>query len=425
LLIGAGAQGGPCASILARDKEVQQIILGDIDLDLANKVKNKIRSDKICTKKIDASNFKEVEEAAQGVNVIITLTLTSFNYNIMQAALSVGAHYVDTSFGEASMLDIRAKDNLLSQMIENRQLEFDAEFKNAGLTALVGCGASPGVVNILARYACDKLDRVDQIRIRFGRRTLAESTEVVDAWAPTWSPFRALWGYAVEPTVFENGRYRKYPIFSGHEVYPFLEPVGPIPLVLHQHQEPISLPYFIGKGIKNCDFKYTIDKAAGTIIKTGFANSETVEVKGLKVAPLDVLLALVRRPVETFLIENETTVQQPLSVIGQAALEITGSKAGSCMEYKIFYAPNMYEAPEEKYELYRKFGASNIYVSLPAIVGAKMCASGLAERGLIAPECLDSSIFLKIMAEMGAPLKFREIRSREVEISKPGQAGTK
>ena len=39
LIIGAGAQGGPCASILAGDKTVEEIRLGDIDKIIANKDK--------------------------------------------------------------------------------------------------------------------------------------------------------------------------------------------------------------------------------------------------------------------------------------------------------------------------------------------------------------------------------------------------
>ena len=32
LVIGAGAQGGPCASILSRQEDVSKIVLGDIDV---------------------------------------------------------------------------------------------------------------------------------------------------------------------------------------------------------------------------------------------------------------------------------------------------------------------------------------------------------------------------------------------------------
>jgi len=416
LIVGAGAQGGPCASVLARDKDVSEIVLGDIDLDFANKVKEKIKSDKITTTRVDAGKVEDIERAARGADAIINLTLTAFNENIMQTALKSGAHYVDTSFGEPSLMDICARDNILAQIIEKRPLTFDSEFKEAGLTALVGCGSSPGMVNVLARYGCDKLDRVDEIRIRIGRRLLTDTGEVVKAWTPTWSPFRALWGYAVEPTVFEDGGYKKYPIYSKYENYTFPEPVGTIPLVYHQHQEPITLPYFIGKGIKYCDFKYTVDKEVGTLIKNGFASSEPIDVRGVKVAPRDVLLNLVPRPVDTFFTEDENTARAPLKVTGFVVIEITGAKSGEKLEYKMSYPIARFATPEERLELYKRFGATNIYVCIPAIVGAKMCMEGLAEKGLISSECLDPIKFLKIMAEMGLPMKLHETLSKEKSI---------
>ena len=62
LVVGAGAQGGPCASILARDKDVSQIVLGDIDLDLANKVKEKTKSDKVTALLGTASSMEQRQE---------------------------------------------------------------------------------------------------------------------------------------------------------------------------------------------------------------------------------------------------------------------------------------------------------------------------------------------------------------------------
>ena len=54
LIVGAGAQGGPCASILARDKDVSEIVLCARNLDTVNKVKEKVKSDKITAVKVDA-----------------------------------------------------------------------------------------------------------------------------------------------------------------------------------------------------------------------------------------------------------------------------------------------------------------------------------------------------------------------------------
>ena len=35
LVVGAGGQGAPCASILSKDPEVSEIVLADINLELA------------------------------------------------------------------------------------------------------------------------------------------------------------------------------------------------------------------------------------------------------------------------------------------------------------------------------------------------------------------------------------------------------
>ncbi len=403
LIIGAGAQGAPCASILARDRDVSEIVLGDIDLGLANKVKEKIGSGKITTVKLDAGKVEDIERAAKGVDVIINLTLCQFNANIMEAALRSGAHYVDAALNEP----------IWTQLVEGQPLELDDEFKAAGLTALIACGGTPGVTNVLVRYACDKLDRVDEIRIKVGGKILGEPDEVVSAWDPGWSPEIALMDYAAESEVFEDGKYKEYPPFSECEEYNFPEPVGPILICHHNHEESLTLPRFIGKGIKYCDFKYPLDPTAGAFIKMGFASTKPIDVKGVKVAPMDVLMKLVRHPVDTFLTENENTAKLAPKFTFFMVMEIKGAKSGENVTYILSQSS---PSAEENLELYRKFGTAEIFVALPAVVGAKMCVEGDAPSGVIAPECLDVVKFLKKMTEMGATVKFSEVCSKEVAI---------
>ncbi len=155
--------------MLARDKDVSEIVLGDIDLDLANKVKEKVKSNKITTVKVDAGKVEDIERAAKGVDVIINLTLCRFNANIMKAALRSGVHYVDSAFGEP----------IWTQLTERGSFEIDNEFRKAGLTALVGCGGAPGLTNVLTRYICDKLGRVDEIHVRVGDKLLGKPKDVV------------------------------------------------------------------------------------------------------------------------------------------------------------------------------------------------------------------------------------------------------
>jgi saccharopine dehydrogenase-like NADP-dependent oxidoreductase len=403
LIVGAGGQGAPCASILARDAEISRIVLGDIDLDLAHRVKDRIGSDKITPVKLDAGSVAEIEKAAQGVDVVVNLTLIRFNDNVMQAALNSGAHYVDTALGNP----------VWDQFLAGEPIALDWNFKQAGLTALVGCGAAPGLTNVLARYACDKLDQVDEIRIRLGQTELGEKN-VVSEWDPGWAPDIALADYSDPAPVWEGGRLVEYPPFSGVEEYAFPAPVGSVVIAHHCHEEALLLGRFIGKGLRYCEFKYPLDPIAGALVKMGFASEEPIDVKGVKVAPLDVISAMVQRPVSAFFVETEENVQLPVNHSTALEIEVRGAKSGESVTYRLTVV--LPPSAEERLELFRRLGTVQIYVALPAAIGAKMCVEGVA-KGVIAPECLDPMEFLRAMSDMGAPLGFTEECIQNVVIS--------
>ena len=158
LVVGAGAQGAPAASILAKDEDISKVRLADINLNLVNRVIEKIGSEKIEPLLMDAENIEELASAAEGMDAIINLTQPRFNLNIMEAALRSGANYTDTAAGPN--LELAPVDLML-----NEQFALDEKFKYADLTALISTGGTPGVSDVLARYLCDKLDKVDEINI--------------------------------------------------------------------------------------------------------------------------------------------------------------------------------------------------------------------------------------------------------------------
>jgi len=405
LIVGAGCQGAPCASILSRDRDVSEIILGDIDLDLANKVKGKIESDKIAAMKVDAGKVEEIGRAAKGTDAIINLTLPQFNTNVMKAALRSGAQYVDAALDYPSM----------AQLTKRKPLEMDSEFKNTGLTALIACGGTPGLSNVLAKYACDKFDQLDSIRVRCSGEIRKKTKDIISAWDPGWSPKTALVDYAEEPIVFENGEYKRYPPFSGREEYDFA-PFGKVLLSHHLHEEAAMLPHFIGKGGKYVDFKYPVDIQAGNLIQLGFASDKLIDIKGIKVSPWDILGKLVRSPANAFFAEEEVA-KSPVDFAKILVIKVKGMKSGDALEYTVSYPYTLFATTAERLEIFRKFGTINVYVALPAIIGAKMCVAEEANRGLIGPECLDPLRFLKRMAGAGCPVKFDEVISRGVIIT--------
>jgi saccharopine dehydrogenase-like NADP-dependent oxidoreductase len=398
LIVGAGAQGGPCASILSRDDSISEIRVADIDLELAQAVQKKIGGSKIKAMQLDASNLEAVTKAAEGVDIIINLTIMDFNDIIIQAALANKIHYIDTA----------QNDTYLDQMMENKHpLDQEEEFKSIGKTALLGCGAAPGITNVTVRYICDQMEEVEKIYIRLGVKYLETGDDVVHGWNPGWSPVGALMDYAERPCVYKNGEYTRVPIFSRAEEYPFPEPVGKSLISSHSHEEPYTLPYYIKKGLKEVDFKYPVDPIAGALVKMGFGDEEEIEVRGNKMYPIEVLMQMVPRVADAFLEETEETIKEGGDTEGVLEVKVDGVMMGRKVTYAAWLENSSVDPAINQY-LYETFGTTQIMIPLPASAGAKMCLNGMTDPGVISSECLNPEKFFKVMADMGLPMTLRE-----------------
>jgi saccharopine dehydrogenase-like NADP-dependent oxidoreductase len=205
-----------------------------------------------------------------------------------------------------------------------------------------------------------------------------------------------------------NGEYTQVPIFSNPETYRFPEPVGELLLSSHMHEEPYMIPmFYLDKGLQYFDFKYPVDKLAGAFIKMGFASHEPIDVKGVQVAPVDVLMALVKRPGNKFFTENEVTILGS-DLTGFMDINVEGEREGTRVDYKISYCFTDGPNHERQRLLFNTFGTTMVYVALPAIVGAKMCVQGIAESGVITPDSLNPADFFVGMESRGVPFDFEE-----------------
>src|SRR3990170_8139539 len=84
-------------------------------------------------------------------------------------------------------------------------------------------------------------------------------------------------------------------------MYDFPEPIGTLPVYNTTHEETFMIPKFI-KGIKHAEFQIAVDDnfadVANTLRKIGMHGLKPIDVKGVKVRPLDVVVALMPRPVD-------------------------------------------------------------------------------------------------------------------------------
>ena len=235
LIVGAGAQGAPCAAILARQPGVDRILLGTHKLADATSVRDRLGSPKVVAAEFDArkpdSIVRAVRESLGKVDVVIDLTPSFISMDVMKGALALGAHYVNTA----------ACPEHLAQLIAGQPLDLADKFVAAKRSALLGCGASPGVLNIICRRFCDELDTVERIEIRCGFQIPAQK-EMIKTWMPSWCPEQQYFDYGDPPCLFHDGRHEHMPVFHEPETYDFGGNLGEIQLTHHAHDEQYSLP---------------------------------------------------------------------------------------------------------------------------------------------------------------------------------------
>ena len=331
LIVGAGGQGGACASILARQDAVKEIRLADLKESAAREVAEQIKSKKIVTDVVNATDSEDVARVAAGVDVVIDMVMPWMVPHVLKGALLAKANYVNTAF------DVPYWDEFLAGKTPE-ELPLSREFKEAGLTALFGCGFAPGWTNVLARRFANKMDKVESIRMRIGKATVLPNEQPFDwvlrPWNPGWSPKQALVDCASPTYALEDGKYVEYPPFGGLDMYDFPEPVGTLPITHHSHEEIYNMPSTF-EGVQNVDFKYYMMIQPAIFYAMGLTSQEEIEVNGVKVKPIDVVTALIPPPVNNvFDVSDEKLEEADRTAFIELVVEVDGEKDGKKVGYK-------------------------------------------------------------------------------------------
>jgi len=153
VVLGGGLIGRCAVRDLIENQQVTEIVVGDIQTQQLNNFVAELKTKKIQTETVDVRNHEATARILKDSDVVLNAVQYYFNLDVMKAALMARTHYLDLG----GLFHTTKK-----------QLELDAEFKKAGVTAVVGMGAVPGISNIMARWAVDHLDSVDTIRVRDG-----------------------------------------------------------------------------------------------------------------------------------------------------------------------------------------------------------------------------------------------------------------
>src|SRR5574338_327472 len=147
LLVGVGGVGEAIAAIAKPRAWLEQMVLADYNVARAEEVQRKLGDPvRFPVETVDAADQGMIEDLARkyGVDLIMNSVDPIFNQQIFDAALNVGATYLDMAMtlSEPHPTDPFNKPGI---KLGDYQFEKDEEWKRKGRMALVGIGVEPGM----------------------------------------------------------------------------------------------------------------------------------------------------------------------------------------------------------------------------------------------------------------------------------------
>jgi saccharopine dehydrogenase (NAD+, L-lysine-forming) len=370
VLGGAGAVGSVAVKTLAAGKDFSQIIIGDFNTSRAQEIADGLHSDKVSVRHFDAHNAASIRQVIQGADIVLNCVGPFYSTvkPILSAVLEAGIQYIDICDDVDVTLEI---------------LGTDQQAKDAGVTAVIGMGNSPGVTNIIAKLASTMLlDETDSIDIFH-----AHGGEKIEGEGVIAHRFHCM---SIDIPMFLDGelKYVKYFQEDGIALresfdFPIL---GEVPLYPYPHPEQVTLPKYIktnrvtnkGSVLPNEYYNLTRDMCG-----LGLNSKEPVMVKGTPVKPYDFAVAYILEEREKILKATQFGTQR-----GCSSVVVKGKKKGEYNEYR-FHMASESEALGEG-------------TGIPAAMGAMLMKRGkISGKGVMPPEaCINPMDFLALMPEV-------------------------
>jgi len=286
LVLGASGQIGAYAVQDLVEFSKAEVIASSRKLGNVKKAVDDLKlGDRVRVMELDASNTDAVAKVvkSEGVDTVTNCAWYQTNIAVMNACLRAGAHYTDLG----GFFDTCLK-----------QLEFNKQWKEAGINATIGLGSTPGLTNVAGAAGAAKLDKVDTIDIYCSwGNTLA----VKEPGWPGYSIRTVMDEFTQEPVMWLNGKHEKQPVLSGETTVAMQEPIGKVTAYYVKHSEPATLGRYVGKGCRNVTFRIgfpSTDFATFRTLKSlGFGDTEGIQFGDQKISPLDYLTAMYARAI--------------------------------------------------------------------------------------------------------------------------------
>ena len=400
LIIGAGG----VAHVAAHKAAMNNDVLGDICLasrtqakcdeiieSVRRKKHLKVASRKLYSRQLDAldipATIKLIKDTKS--DIVINLGNAFINMSVLEACLATGAAYLDTAIHEDP-----------DKVCENPPWYANYEWKRMdrckakGLTAILGVGFDPGVVNAYCALAqkryLDKIDTIDIMDVNAGRHGKYFATNFDPEI--NFREFIKVWTWI-------DRQWKEYPTHSVKRVYDF-PVVGKCPIYLNGHDELHSL----SKNIDANSIRFWMGFGdhyinVFTVLRTlGFLSHLPVTLTtGQEVVPLKVVKALLPDP------KTLAPGYTGKTCIGNFC---KGWKNGKKREVFIYQVSDHHACYEEVESQGISYTAG-----VPPVAAAMLVAQGVWDpKTMVNVEQLDPEPFIAILDKIGLPTDVKEVK---------------
>jgi saccharopine dehydrogenase (NAD+, L-lysine forming) len=398
LLVGVGGVGEAIAMIARERPWVEKIVLADYNLERAMEVQHRLNDpNRFPVEQLDARNQKMIEEVARkhGVGLIMNAVDPIYNEQIFDAAFAVGVNYMDMAM-TLSTPDPADPFHKPGVKLGDYQFARAADWERKGLLAVVGLGVEPGMADVFARYAQDHLfDEIEELGVRDGANIAIDGYE----FAPNFSIWTTIEECLNPPVIWEKDKgWYTTPPFSGSETFEFPEGIGKIDVVNVEHEEVLLMPRWVKA--KRVTFKYGLGDQFIGVLKTlhmlNLDKKELMTVKGVKVAPRDVVAACLPDPAHLGDRMHGKTC---------AGTWVKGIKDGQPREVYIYQVA-------DNAECMKRWGCQAVVAqtAFGAVIGWDLLEHGVWKgAGVLGPEAFDAVPFMEKMADYEFPYGIKEM----------------
>jgi saccharopine dehydrogenase-like NADP-dependent oxidoreductase len=383
LVVGTGGVGAAVAAVAKRRDFFERMTFADLDPARPQALVEREGDGRFVAAQVDASDTESLVGLLRDTDADAVLNAADprFNPPILEAAFDHGCTYLDMAMTLSGP----------GVMLGEEELEAHERWQDRGLLALAGIGVEPGLADVFARYAADNLfAEIDEVGVRDGADLVVEGYD----FAPTFSIWTTIEECLNPPLIWEKERgfYTTEP-FSEPELFEFPEGIGPIECVNVEHEEVVLVPREID--CRRVTFKYGLGSefigVLQTLHKLGLDSTKPVSVRGVEVAPRDVVAAALPDP---------ATLGDRMRGKTCAGTLVTGTRKDGT-EGAVY----LYHVADNERTM-REYGhqAVALQTAMNPVVALELLAAGAWEgTGVLGPEAFPPDPFLELLADYGEP----------------------